>query len=200
MQHHGAPTRLLDFTYSIYVAAYFALESAEGDSAVWAVNAPWAVQESSRLLDASGKVDARLATKPVTEENEGLAANWFFEAPALRLTYPANPFRLNERLRIQRGLFLLPGDVAQTFEENLCGMPDYSNPQHVVRFVLPENLRLQALKELFAMDIARSSLFPGLDGYAQSLGVYHSAYYPTDWEGKADPMPLPDCDSPHERK
>src|SRR5437016_3319598 len=29
MQHHGAPTRLLDFSYSIYVAAYFALENAE---------------------------------------------------------------------------------------------------------------------------------------------------------------------------
>ena len=29
MQHHGAPTRLLDFSYSIYVAAYFALEESE---------------------------------------------------------------------------------------------------------------------------------------------------------------------------
>src|ERR1051325_817142 len=38
MQHHGAPTRLIDFTWSPYVAAFFALERTLEDGVVWAMN------------------------------------------------------------------------------------------------------------------------------------------------------------------
>src|SRR6202034_1120518 len=37
MQHHGAPTRLLDFTWSPYVAAFFSLERATADAAIWGI-------------------------------------------------------------------------------------------------------------------------------------------------------------------
>src|SRR6516225_3953599 len=38
MQHHGAPTRLIDFTWSPYVAAFFALERTLHDGVVWSIN------------------------------------------------------------------------------------------------------------------------------------------------------------------
>ena len=85
---------------------------------------------------------------------------------------------------------MIAGDVSRTFEENLRALPEFADPQHVRRIVIPNDQRIPALRQLFSMDIARSSLFPGLDGYAQSLGVYHSAYDPTDWAGHAERMPL----------
>ena len=37
MRHYGAPSRLLDFTFSFFIAAFFAANDTDGDSVIWAV-------------------------------------------------------------------------------------------------------------------------------------------------------------------
>ena len=181
MQHHGAPSRVLDFTYSIYVAAYFAIEAADVDCAVWAVNGPWALQESHSAMKRSGKPDADRLLELFVEGHERILQGLFFEPPYVLSACPLNPFRLNERLRTQKGAFLVPSDITASFRENLEALSGYDDAMNVIQLVIPLALRRDALRQLFQMNISNTSLFPGLDGYARSLGIYHPAFDPVRW-------------------
>ncbi len=182
MQHHGAPTRLLDFNYSIYIASYFALEKAEGDCAIWAVRGPWALQASARLLRAAGKPNVdRMLRRPI-EGDEEIVQSLFLTEPYVAAAWPINAFRLNERLRLQQGAFLIPGDISKPFMTNLEALPGHERRENIVKIVIPFSERRAALKNLFQMGISRTSLFPGLDGFADTLSIYHPVVDdPTNW-------------------
>jgi hypothetical protein len=191
MQHHGAPTRLLDFTYSIYVAAYFALEYADTACAVWAVNGPWTLQESVRLFRRSSKrkTDIDRMLRMFTENDEPAIRRLFFEPPHVHLVSPVNPFRLNERLRTQKGVFLCPGTPQRPFIDNLAALSDWRNGDHILKIVIPAKLRREAIQHLNTMNINNTSLFPGLDGFARSLGVFHISFNPVNWRPAAPRSP-----------
>jgi hypothetical protein len=181
MQHHGAPTRLLDFTYSIYVAAYFAVEKATRDSAIWAVSASWAMNRGVEALEAAGKHEAQTWYGRTEERHEEVGESLLMAPPRVPSILVLSPYRMNERLRTQKGTFVVPGDVTSSFMDNLRAMKGHEQKKNLLKIVLPASLRSKAVESLHYMNISRTSLFPGLDGYAQSLGVYHPSYRPVDW-------------------
>ena len=80
-----------------------------------------------------------------------------------------NAFQLNERLAVQQGLFVCPGDLRISFKRNLiAGGP---SPENLVRFEISTETeaRREMLNMLHQMNINNASLFPGLDGFAGSL-------------------------------
>ena len=171
MQHHGAPTRLIDFTWSPYVAAFFALERATDEAAVWAVN-PARIQ--SRRTSTPPQFDPRI---------KGNFSKYYLKGTR-RFLWVGEPLTMNRRLIAQSGTFALPGVLNEPIEMILSRYP---RPEEtMVKFILPAKLiRENAMRELYRMNITWATLFPDLDGLARSLRYeleFHWAYNPKTME------------------
>jgi hypothetical protein len=164
MQHHGAPTRLLDWTYSAYVGAFFALDGETVNPTLWALNTTWCRETASGI---DPRIRERDGSKKRTEESFRAC----YLAEPRRFVLPENAFALNARATVQQGVFLCPGDVGSTFEENIQALAGWQDGNSVRKFVLnfAAAEKAQALRSLYRMNISQASLFPGLDGFAKSL-------------------------------
>jgi hypothetical protein len=175
MQHHGAPTRLLDLTWSPYVAAFFALECATGDAAVWAFN-PMAISYPPAIPLREGLT---IHPQDLDPRQPGKLHQHFVatETPVLWI---GEPEVMNPRLTAQSGTFAVPGTLHQPIEVILS---HYPHPrQTLVKLILPSTrVRGQGLRELYRMNTTRATLFPDLEGLARSLAYeleFHWGYDP----------------------
>lgn len=158
MQHHGCPTRLLDWTSSAYVAAYFSVCDFEGrDGALFVVGAAaldkyWTTSRAGVDITDDDLIDPTSAERVV------------FTWPQLR----------PQRLTVQQGHFSVNTKILSSHGEYICtacAAISSANPSAVVyrKIVIAKELKLVMLQQLRSMNIAPHALFPTIDGLGRSL-------------------------------
>jgi hypothetical protein len=165
MQHYGAPTRLIDFSWSPYVAAFFALERTLADGVVWAMN-------PARIHTGHSPERTRMDPR--------LRGNFrrYFLKGRYRIIWMNEPQTMNSRLIAQSGTFAVPGVLDLPVEEILG---DRNQENILAKIVLANPVREVGMRELYRMNITHATLFPDLEGLAQSLAYeleFHWAYDP----------------------
>jgi hypothetical protein len=171
-QHHGLPTRLVDWTYSPFVALHFATERAHvaGDGIVWCVN----------FVEANKRLPRRLRLILEEEHSQTFTIDMLGELGSLRAfdALSRRPFvifleppSLDSRILNQFALFSMMPSPQARLDEWLSGQPELCR-----RVVVPAELKLEVRDKLDQANINERTLFPGLDGLSRWLARY---YQPT---------------------
>jgi hypothetical protein len=182
-KHHGLPTRLLDWSYSPYVALHFAtanLDAYGRDGVVWMVDYvgvhELVPEPLRRALEAEG---ANLFTTEMLTDAAGTVADLerLADEPfALFLEPPS----LDERIVNQYALFSLVSELALPLDEWLERHLGLTR-----RIVVPAELKWEVRDKLDQANVTERVLFPGLDGLSAWLARHYLPRAATSAEGEA---------------
>lgn len=176
-QHHGLPTRLLDWTFSPYVALHFATANRDcfdKEGIIWAVNYNEyhdLLPKDSSIAENKKKEGADLFTVEILaksiknlEELEKLRKDpfiIFFEPPSI-----------DDRIVNQSALFSISSTVDLILDEFFNDFP-IKKEDAVLKIIIPANLKWEIRDKLDQSNITERVLFPGLDGLSQWLNRYY---------------------------
>lgn len=167
MQHHGLPTRLLDWTHTFAVALYFAIRpmhiepsSKSKTACVWMMN-PFE-------LNKNVGNDSAVYNPEIDLEGD-YYENFICESKTLGVPVMAvNPIRSALRQSAQRSVFTLHNEISKPLEEHA--------PEYLVRIDIPENCFAEAADFLSLAGINEYTLFPDFDGLARQLLHEHGHF------------------------
>ncbi len=170
-QHHGLPTRLLDWTYSPYVAMHFATNRPETfglDGVIWCVDY---ARTNRYLPDALKEVldqeDVGVFTADMLERVASTLTALDRLAPDLFVAF-LEPPSLDERIVNQFALFSMLSSPTARLDHWLEDRPGL-----VRRIIVPSELKWEVRDKLDQANVTERVLFPGLDGLSLWLRRYY---------------------------
>ena len=169
-QHHGLPTRLIDWTYSPLIALHFATASADDcqkDGVVWCVDFVRANTLLPRRLRALLE-DERSDTFTVDMLGVFASLRDFDALGGKPFVVFLEPPTLDARILNQAALFSLMPSPTASLHQWLAQYPDL-----VRRVIVPAELKWEVRDKLDQANISERTLFPGLDGLSRSLERYY---------------------------
>jgi hypothetical protein len=170
-QHHGLPTRLMDWTYSPFVALHFAtadLSKFDIDGIIWLVdyvelnkNLPTKFKNALKkegsnvfTIQLLSKLSKSLRDFDSSSEEEFAL---FFEPPSM-----------DERIINQFALHSVISNPAIIFDNILA-----KYPKNYRRIIIPSKLKWEIRDKLDQANITERVLFPGLDGLSTWLARHY---------------------------
>jgi len=150
VQHHGYPTPLLDWTYSPYVAAFFAYRRISNEEAA--------------------KADPNAKVRILVFDQEQWKKDW---RQILFLVFPGLHFSIGEFMAIENER-MIPQQAASTVTniddiESYIRSKETDTKKYLWAIDLPVRERRNVVRDLRYMGITAGSLFPGLDGACEEL-------------------------------
>jgi hypothetical protein len=169
MQHYGAPTRLIDFTESPYIALYFALEAynplLKNDLAVYAIDYNSIMDESLAYISKRDSSFKKTRHEIIGKQDE------LFDDVVDRFSYEVvwitEPLELNARIDRQSGTFLISGDKEKRIEDLLVSKM-YNNVP-IKKIVIPSSIYENIYALLRKMNINAKTIYGDLGGLAKSI-------------------------------
>lgn len=171
MQHHGLPTRLLDWTESHTTALYFAISDQDAsDAAVWILH-PWSLNSITLKRQSVPTAEDPLLKLYI------LAAtpNKFGRIPKAAFPVAIRPLKNSNRIAAQRGTFTLHGKNHEGIETLLSKRTKTKLLLH--KIVIDGNKKKDIIKELYLAGITHGVIFPDLDGLAREICFRYSSAY-----------------------
>lgn len=159
MQHYGAPTRLIDWTSSPYIAAYFSVSSYPNcDGSLYRLDG----DSLKNLMENRYGKDWDMPNPPFRPRVEA----YFRDGrPSVSLIYRKDQ---TDRIANQESYFTVCGDILMNHEDALYD-PNFNV---LTRYLIPSGLKKDFLHRLKIMNISAATLFPGIDGLGRSINEF----------------------------